>query len=101
MKNLITILCLCLFCFSCDSSEDLSAWVKQDIIETWNSQGVGGEYKISDFLLVHKSGQEYKGLLEGEWTNDYGEFEPFSLTVEVIYDGNAFMWEIPELLWEY
>ena len=57
-----------------------------------------GDHKISDFLLIHKGGQEYKGLLEGEWVNDYGEFEPFSLTVEVIYDGNAFMWEIPELL---
>ena len=98
MKNIIIILSLSLFYFSCDSSDDLTFWVKEDIIETWNGLGWYGEYKISDFLLIHKSGQEYKGLLEGEWVNDYGVFEPFSLTVEVIYDGNAFMWEIPEML---
>ena len=43
MKHIIIILSLSLFCFSCDSSDDLTFWVKEDIIETWNGLGWYGE----------------------------------------------------------
>ena len=100
MKNLFKILILSLLVFSCNnltSTNQLSLWVEESIVEEWDKY-VRGEYVINELILVHKTGTEYEGILNGKWKNNYTGDEPFSLTVEVTYDGNNFIWEIPELL---
>ena len=47
------------------------------------------EVELKSFILVHKSDNEYSGVLE---TIEYGE--EYSYTVSVIYDGEYFSWEI-------
>ena len=96
MKNLIAILTISFLVFSCNyfnSTNQLSFWVEQSIIETWDQQSIG-DYEIDDLILVHKNGTQYEGILNGKWKDGYIE-EPFSLTVKVTYDGNNFIWEIP------
>ena len=44
---------------------------------------------IENFSLIHKGGNEYKGLLE---INEDGE--RFTISVDVTFDGTTFIWEI-------
>ena len=98
MKNLYSLLFISLFIFSCHDltdTQELSLWVKQSIIQEWEKE-IAGEYEIIDFNLVHQAGKEYKGLLS---VIDYSNNERFSYIVKVIYDGDSFIWEIPELIY--
>lgn len=80
-----------LFVTSCSlSTNELAEEVKTSMQETWKKEGVTG-IKIESFLLTHKGGNEYSGILE---TNEEGE--KFKYTVEVIYDGENMQWEIIE-----
>jgi hypothetical protein len=56
--------------------------------ETWEKEGITG-MKIESFMLTHKGGNEYSGILE---TIEDGE--SFKYTVQVIYDGDNMTWEI-------
>lgn len=79
------------FATSCSlSTNELAEEVKISMNETWKNEGVTG-IKIESFLLTHKGGNEYTGLLE---TNEDGE--KFKYTVQVIYDGENMQWEIVE-----
>lgn len=93
IKNLgkgVFILML-LFATSCSlSTNELAEEVKISMNETWKNEGVSG-IKIESFLLTHKGGNEYTGILE---TNEEGE--KFKYTVQVIYDGENMQWEIIE-----
>lgn len=70
-----------------------------------NDNGMG--IKVVDFSLVHKGGNEYKGILElivenpvADMLNNLTEQEilnknvEIKYSVEVIYDGEMYSWEI-------
>ena len=93
IKNLIKslVILMLLFSTSCSlSTNDLAKEVQISIQETWKNEGLEG-VKIESFLLTHKGGNEYSGILE---TNEEGE--KFKYTVQVIYDGENMQWEIIE-----
>jgi hypothetical protein len=91
IKNLSKslVILMLLFSTSCSlSTNELAKEVEISMQETWNNEGVAG-IKIESFLLTHKGGNEYSGILE---TNEEGE--KFKYTVQVIYDGENMQWEI-------
>ena len=82
---------------SCDmntrlTTTELTEQVQEHILEKWEelySEEELDEVELQSFILVHKSDNEYSGVLE---TIEYGE--EYSYTVSVIYDGEYFSWEI-------
>ena len=98
MKTSIKILALMLMMTtSCDmntrlTTTELTEQVQEHILEKWEelySEEELDEVELKSFILVHKSDNEYSGVLE---TVEYGE--EYSYTVSVIYDGEYFSWEI-------
>ena len=98
MKTSIKILALKLMMTtSCDmntrlTTTELTEQVQEHILEKWEelySEEELDEVELKSFILVHKSDNEYSGVLE---TIEYGE--EYSYTVSVIYDGEYFSWEI-------
>jgi hypothetical protein len=88
-KGLLVLILL--YASSCSlSTDELAEEVKISMQETWQKEGVSG-IKIESFLLTHKVGNEYLGILE---TNE--DSEKFKYTVNVIYDGENMTWEIIE-----
>jgi hypothetical protein len=82
-----------MLCFvtSCSlSTNELAEEVKISMQETWENEGVTG-IEIESLILTHKGGNEYSGILETE-----EEGIRFTYSVEVIYDGDNFKWEIVE-----
>ena len=78
-----------LFITSCNlSTSELAEEVKASMEETWDNEGLIG-IKIESFMLTHKGGNEYSGILN---TNEDGE--KFTYSVDVIYDGENMQWEI-------
>ena len=78
-----------LFFTSCNlSTSELAEEVKASMEETWDNEGLTG-IKIESFMLTHKGGNEYSGILN---TNEDGE--KFTYSVDVIYDGENMQWEI-------
>ncbi len=75
-----TLLAACSF-----STEDLAEEVKSDMEERFEGERI----EIESLILTHKGGNEYKGVLETQ--EPYGEF---TYSVDVIYDGQSFSWEI-------
>ena len=98
MKTSIKILALMLMMItSCDmntrlTTTELTEQVQEHILEKWEelySEEELDEVELKSFILVHKSDNEYSGVLE---TIEYGE--KYSYTVSVVYDGEYFSWEI-------
>ena len=98
MKTSIKLLALMLMMTtSCDmntrlTTTELTEQVQEHILEKWEelySEEELDEVELKSFILVHKSDNEYSGVLE---TVEYGE--EYSYTVSVIYDGEYFSWEI-------
>ena len=98
MKTSIKLLALMLMMIrSCDmntrlTTSELTEQVQEHILEKWEelySEEELDEVELKSFILVHKSDNEYSGVLE---TIEYGE--EYSYTVSVIYDGEYFSWEI-------
>ena len=98
MKTSIKILALMLMMItSCDmntrlTTAELTEQVQEHILEKWEelySEEELEEVELKSFILVHKSDNEYSGVLE---TIEYGE--EYSYTVSVIYYGEYFSWEI-------
>ena len=107
MKKLL-FLFIPLFC-ACDTltTEELAKEVKQSMIEQFAENDNGMNVEIVDFKLVHRGGNEYKGIVElivenpvADLLNNWTEQEilnntiEYTHTVEVIYDGEMFSWEI-------
>ncbi len=87
----VLVILIVLFFSSCKlSTKELSDEVKKSIIETWQKEGVTG-VKIESFMLTHKGGNEYSGLLE---TSEEGG--SFKYSVNVTYDGENMQWQIVE-----
>ena len=110
MKKLILLLFIPLV-FACDTltTEELAKEVKQNMIEHFAESDDWVDVKLVDFSLVHKGGNEYKGIIEliienpvadlfnTTFENDYVELKKnieVSYPVEVIYDGEMYSWEI-------
>ena len=90
LKRYLSILFL-VFLFSCKlSTDELADEVKISMNETWKEAGITG-IKIESFMLTHKGGNEYSGILE---TDEDGE--SFTYSVDVIYDGENMQWEIAD-----
>jgi len=93
-KGLVVLMLL--FATSCSlstsnlSTNELAEEVKISMQETWKEEGDSG-IEIESFLLTHKGGNEYWGILE---TNEEGE--KFKYAVSVVCDGENFTWEIVE-----
>jgi hypothetical protein len=89
MGFIATFVLSCLMIFSCKlSTGELAKQVQESMIETWQENGI--DLKITkDLLLVKKSNTEYSGLVT---LSAEGETE--QATVNVIYDGESFSWEI-------
>jgi hypothetical protein len=90
LGKVLVILMVCLFSSCKLSTKELSEEVKKSMIETWQKEGVTG-IQIESFMLTHKGGNEYSGLLE---TNEEGE--SFKYNVNVTYDGENMQWKIEE-----
>ena len=112
MKKLILLLVFISLVFSCEqrmSTEELTQEIKQNMIEHFAENDDVANVKLVDLKLVHKGGNEYKGmvdviienpvadLLNNAFENDYLELKKnieVTYSVEVIYDGESFSWEI-------
>ena len=110
MKKLLILFALILI--SCEqrlSTEELTQVIKQDIIEHFAKNSDIAKVELVDFSLVHKGGNEYKGVAEviienpvadlfnDTFENDYFELNKnieYSYAVEVIYDGEMYTWEM-------
>jgi len=84
-KQFLFALSLMLLTACSVSTEDLAKDVQASMEEKFKGENI----TIKSFMLTHKGGNEYKGILETKEPN--GEFV---YSVEVIYDGKAFSWEI-------
>ncbi len=109
MKKLILLLFIPLV-FACGlSTEELAEQVEESIVETFAESNDWVDVELVGFSLVHKGGNEYKGIVDlvvenpvadlfnTAFENDYVELKKnieVSYPVEVIYDGNTFTWEI-------
>ena len=116
MKKLILLL-LFIPLVSCElrmSTEELAEQVKQGIIEQIAEEPEAKEIEVIEFSLVHKGGNEYRGLLklkepnlQAELANSFmsllteeetkimsDEKLDKQYSVDVIYDGENIQWEI-------
>jgi hypothetical protein len=71
------------------STSDLQVEVEQSIRETWAKEPSLTNAKINSFNLIHKSGNQYEGLLDASIDE-----EREKLVIDVTYDGKQFMWQI-------
>ena len=86
LRNVLMALVVTAFAFGCSlSTEDLAVQVQADMEKTLSDSGI----KVKSFILTKKGGNEYKGILET--IEPLGEF---TYSVEVIYDGKMFTWEV-------
>ncbi|MBI4639787.1 MAG: DUF4339 domain-containing protein [Candidatus Tectomicrobia bacterium] len=68
---------------------DLQGQVRQSIEQKFQGDSSIGPFKIINFSLVHKQGNEYSGLLEVEQNGTNSQ-----CAVQVTYDGKQFMWQL-------
>ena len=115
MKKLIILLLFIPLIFSCTlTTEELEAEVKASIIETLKDDPEFEGVQVIDLSLIHKGGNEYIGILNVIEPNTVAEAWNTLLQlaelsdqdllkedgleakydVEVIYDGESFIWEI-------
>ena len=90
------------------STEELQKEVKESIIDTLKEDPDYKGVEVIDLSLIHKEGNEYIGILNVLEPNTFAEAWNELLqvnaldekgieaqyNVDVIYDGQAFMWEI-------
>jgi hypothetical protein len=73
------------------STETLTKEVRASIEETWAKNPDLKDARIKSFVLVHKGGTQYTGVLEADV-----EGEALNLSINVTYDGKTFMWQPAE-----
>ena len=112
MKKLLFLLLFIPLVFSCEqrmSTEELTQEIKQNMIEYFAENDDVANIKLVDLKLVHKGGNEYKGMADviienpvADLLNDWSEQDilnknvEVTYSVEVIYDGEMFNWEIQQ-----
>ena len=88
MKKLFYIILLLLTFQGCSLGiNQLTSEVQQDIQNTYNQEQLG--ITVKSLVLTHEEGNYYAGVLETSEPD--GEY---IYNVEVIYDGNSFIWEV-------
>ena len=88
MKKLFYITLLFLTFQGCSLGiNQLTSEVQQDIQNTYNQEQLG--ITVKSLVLTHEEGNYYAGVLETSEPD--GEYV---YNVEVIYDGNSFIWEV-------
>ena len=106
MKKLLILFALLIV--SCAmSTEELEQEVLRSITEQLNENSMTENTEVVDFQLVHKGGNEYKGVIElimpnpvSDLFNSFTEMDilddmiEVTYSVEVIYDGETYTWEI-------
>lgn len=68
-----------------DQTEELRAAVEKEIIDR--------NIRVKSFTLVHKSGNEYKGVLVAKQPVGELVFGEFTYMVDVVFDGKTIVWE--------
>ena len=96
MKKLLYYLIIAILIISCNegvSKEALASKVKNDMnVELQKRASESGiSLSITSFILLHKSGKEYSGILR---TTEGGQ--EYTYQVDVTVDGDAYMWKIVE-----
>ena len=73
------------------SKKELESRVKSDINVEFSKRAAeaNASYTINSFILVHKGGNEYNGILQ---TTEDGE--EFTYEVNVTTDGDSYLWKI-------
>lgn len=71
------------------STSELQDQVQLSILESFSKNRNLSFIKINSLTLIHNNGNHYNGILKYE---DQGS--PDQLLVDVVYDGNQFMWQI-------
>lgn len=107
MKKLLFVFILIFFACDTLTTEELAEEVKQNMIEHFSENDDVMDVKVVDFSLVHRGGNEYKGIVElivenpvADLLNNWTEQEilnntiEYTHTVEVIYDGDSYSWEV-------
>lgn len=108
MKKLILLIYLLIFVSCALTTEQLEIEVKASIVETLKDDPEYEGVEVIDLSLIHKSGNEYIGILNVIEPNSFAEAWNYLLQtdvlnvdgieakydVEVIYDGQSFIWEI-------
>tara|TARA_Y100000589_G_scaffold193908_1_gene183430 strand:- start:1993 stop:2262 length:270 start_codon:yes stop_codon:yes gene_type:complete len=88
MKKLLYITLLLFVFQGCSLGiNQLTSEVQQDIQNTYNQEQLG--ITVTSLVLTHEEGNYYAGVLETSEPD--GEYV---YNVEVIYDGNSFIWEV-------
>lgn len=91
IAGFMAFLASCLLVFSCKlSTEDLAKQVQEHMVETWKENDIDLEI-TKDLILIKKSDTEYSGVVT---LSAEGETE--QVTVNVLYDGKSFQWEVEE-----
>ena len=110
MKKYLLILLMTFFaCETRMSTDELTKEIKQNMIEHFAENDDVADIKLVDLKLVHKGGNEYKGIADviiknpvADLLNDWSEQDilkkniEVTYSLEVIYDGEMFSWEIQE-----
>jgi hypothetical protein len=97
MKKKLLYLFLLFIVLSCNDSsvskEKLTSEVRNDInVELQKRASSNGiSLTINSFVLLHKEGKEYSGILK-----TIEEGEEYTYQVDVTVDGNSFIWKIIE-----
>ena len=110
----ITALMLGVLMMACEqrmSTGELTEQVKQSMIETFAENDDVANIKLVDLSLVHKGDNEYTGVADviianpvADLLNNWTEEEmdmlnkniEYRYSVDVVYDGESFTWELEE-----
>ena len=106
MKKYLLILLLTFYaCETRMSTEELTNEIKQNMIEHFAENDA--DIELVSFGLVHKGGNEYKGVIDliipnpvADLMNDWSEQDILKKNIEVtysvnvIYDGESYSWEV-------
>ena len=108
-KHLLILLLTFYACETRMSTDELTEEIKQNMIEHFAENDDVADIKLVDLKLVHKRGNEYKGIADviiknpvADLLNDWSEQDilkkniEVTYSLEVIYDGEMFSWEIQE-----
>jgi acetylglutamate kinase len=96
MKKYIILIIILISLNACRngvSKNELESRVKSDINLEFSKRATEANksYTINSFVLVHKGGNEYNGILQ---TTEDGE--EFTYEVNVTTDGDSYLWKIVE-----
>lgn len=83
---------LCVLTFTGDiklSTADLKDQVQENIVETWKGETEISNIKVHSFILFHKSGNQYEGMMDVTLDDERAK-----LVIDVTYDGKGFMWQV-------